>query len=224
MEHPARAVWHPKEKVSPFIWKLPQVLSLLSLPQIKLHSVCQRDFGQDAQKPTYLLAVNLPSLDHWLNLERVPNHLIPQARSTFGKDEAGAFRSIRLKEYPPPLCRAFAGSFAQDLGILPPDLPRPEIWGPPTDIQCVQGVCTTLQKLWAPPNWTRHFGPDSGAAAEQGPKRARHNKPMRTDDNTSTSQLIIWKQHGSTGNPPAPHSIQTSIVHLGPAAEVPYWK
>lgn len=111
LEHPAE----PPELHMPSIFRLPIMKLLLKLPGTTSIRLFQGHFGSESAKPTDLVTVNLHGLDEVLQQHRIRS-AVPTAQS-IGKDESGGFRTSKLKEYPPAMCRALACSFCEALRV-----------------------------------------------------------------------------------------------------------
>ena len=107
LEHPAM----PREGQQCSIWRLPEVRTLMSHPDVELVTFRQGPLGQVAVKPTTLLALRVPSirthLAHQADLDWRPPEM-----AAIGKDATGRWRTTRLKEYPPGMCVALAAAIA----------------------------------------------------------------------------------------------------------------
>ena len=120
LEHPGE----PTDPLAASIWRLPFVKMLLALPDFQLFECAQGLLGADSAKCTGLLTLRMPSLP----LHFRCNALCPELprTGTIGVDEKGRFRTAKLKEYPPAMCKALAecivASFpldTEDLDSLP---------------------------------------------------------------------------------------------------------
>ena len=109
MEHPAE----PPEPHMPSIFRIPIVKTLLQLPGATRVRLYQGLFGSESAKPTDLVTINLHGLDKVLQQHQT--RLAVPAAQSIGKDERGCFRTSKLKEYPPAMCRALACSFCEAL-------------------------------------------------------------------------------------------------------------
>ena len=90
----------------PSIWKLPLVQLILTLPGAARVELAQGLLGADSPKPTELLAVNLPSIQHDICSWRITSDL--PRNSNIGRNQDGVFKTTQLKEYPPAFCAALA--------------------------------------------------------------------------------------------------------------------
>eukprot|EP00435_Cladocopium_sp_Y103_P076325 s7_g91.t1 len=81
--------------------------------QVETVRFAQGLMGAKSPKPTDLLALRLPGLLRDLHAWRVRVELPRSA--TIGKNSQGAWNTAKLKEYPPSMCRALAGSFLKAL-------------------------------------------------------------------------------------------------------------
>eukprot|EP00434_Breviolum_minutum_P045020 symbB.v1.2.040279.t1/scaffold7103.1/size15193/2 len=82
----------------------------------------RRQFGSESSKPTALLCANLHNIRHHLRTHQLWK--TPPASASIGMDSQGNFRTAKLKEYPPALNRALAGSFFEAVSNLPMDVGR----------------------------------------------------------------------------------------------------
>jgi hypothetical protein len=106
---------HPKdseEDNTVSIWRLPVMRMLLQLPWMRQVHLSQGLFGASSPKPTTLLVVGLPKLEHFLHAGMLSTQL--QFGQSTGKDDNGQFYTAPLKEYPPGFCMAMARSFASE--------------------------------------------------------------------------------------------------------------
>ena len=101
-EHPAR----PQDEKAASIWRTPIMEFLLQLPEVQLIKAYQGHYGAPSGKPTELFALRMPSLARHLR-EGTLTVKNPGGVS-LGVDYMGNFKTTRLKEYPPGLCRVFA--------------------------------------------------------------------------------------------------------------------
>jgi len=123
LEHPGE----PDDPQAASIWRLPIIKMLLNMPGFDLFECAQGLLGADSRKRTGLLTLRIPSLPIHLRNNALSADL-PKTQ-TIGVDAEGRFRTAKLKEYPPALCKALAESFAdslppistEDLNPLPPD-------------------------------------------------------------------------------------------------------
>ena len=86
---------------------------------MQIHYIDQCQFGQQAQKPTHLLAANLPELGQ--ELASIPGGQRCRHRGhdrAYGRDGRGGWKTAPLKEYPPALARAMAAALAARWGAL----------------------------------------------------------------------------------------------------------
>ena len=137
LEHPAE----PNDEQAASIWRLPLMQFILSLPGFSHIEFAQGLLGADSTKRTGLLTLNLPDLPRYLRANAVCAHL-PRAQ-TIGTDEHGQFRTAKLKEYPPALCKALAEGF---FSILVPYNATEETSHVLDDFltRCAQMVCTNM--------------------------------------------------------------------------------
>ena len=101
-EHPAR----PQDEKAASIWRTPIMEFLLQLPEVQLIKAYQGHYGAPSGKPTELFALRMPSLARHLR-EGTLTVKNPGGVS-LGVNNMGNFKTTRLKEYPPGLCRVFA--------------------------------------------------------------------------------------------------------------------
>ena len=137
LEHPAE----PADDQAASIWRLPIVQMIATLPGFRHYEFAQGLLGADSAKRTGLLSLNLPDLPKFLRANAVCAHL-PRAQ-TIGVDENGQFRTAKLKEYPPALCKALAEGF---FSHFPP--PEEVVKAPtlPADFveRCRHMTCTAM--------------------------------------------------------------------------------
>ena len=105
LEHPAE----PPDAAAASIWRLPLMRLLLALPGFVYRECAQGLLGADSTKRTGLLVLNMENLPLFLRANALCTEL-PRAQ-TIGVDAEGRFRTAKLKEYPPAMCRALAGGF-----------------------------------------------------------------------------------------------------------------
>lgn len=138
LEHPSESAWDAN---AASIWKLPLVTAILALPNVQKISFSQGLLGAFAPKPTNLMIANLPQLMLDLHACRVRTE-IPQA-AAIGKHADGSWKTTRLKEYPPALCRGMAMSFARGLAQTSIDPSVPD----PTEAQLAQYVAMDVKQF-----------------------------------------------------------------------------
>ena len=109
-EHPAA----PADLERPTIWRAGLTELLLRHPDVRLQTICQYEWGARSVKPTGLLGLRVPGLIGALRTAVIPHVRKPQ-QAAIGCDEAGAFRTALLKEYPPRLCQGLAWAFIKHL-------------------------------------------------------------------------------------------------------------
>ena len=112
----AAVLEHPAEPVRPqrcSIWRLAAVRALRRHPDVARLLVHQGPLGQASLKPTHLLCLRVPTLPARLAAEADPSWQPTQV--SVGKGPDGKFRTAILKEYPPRMCKAFAGAFQDAL-------------------------------------------------------------------------------------------------------------
>jgi hypothetical protein len=113
LEHPRAPAWRTD---APTIWNLPEVRELVSHPSSTLVHLDQCTAGARSQKPTTLLAINLPELARQIRAFEGGGFCChPGGHPTsLGLVEHSAGRSsfatAPLKEYPVRLCRAMVSS------------------------------------------------------------------------------------------------------------------
>jgi hypothetical protein len=105
LEHPAIA--DEEEKAS--IWRLPLIATLLTWPDFRTVRLAQGLWGAASPKPTMLLALNMPDLEHHLRAWQTAQDL-PRGAS-IGVDSSGQWATTKLKEYPPALCGGLSSAF-----------------------------------------------------------------------------------------------------------------
>ena len=113
VEHPAT----PKHTHSASIWKTPLFRIFAELDGFELLWVAQGLYGAPSSKPTNLLALRLPTLRQRLH-EGALTGTLPKLTS-LGRDERGGFRTSKLKEYPPGLCRCFSAAIRDRVDHIP---------------------------------------------------------------------------------------------------------
>ena len=113
LEHPAE----PDGDELPSISKLPILQLVLALPGARRIKFAQGLLGADSPKPTELLALNLPTLPKEIVDWRVAPDLPSHRNIGLGKE--GEFLTAQLKEYPPALCAALAGSTVAAMRAMP---------------------------------------------------------------------------------------------------------
>ena len=106
IEHPAFLEWHT-ERGATSIWKLPEMLALVSHPDASLITFEQSKLGARSRKPTTLLLVRLEGFHSAFAANQVRGPSAPLQVLT-GCDETGAFRTLAAKEYPPRMNRVIA--------------------------------------------------------------------------------------------------------------------
>eukprot|EP00438_Fugacium_kawagutii_P027568 Skav206272 [mRNA] locus=scaffold888:387625:392637:+ [translate_table: standard] len=111
-EHPEE----PDRTDAASVWRLPIMQFLLQLPEIRRSSVRQGLFGAPSSKPTCLVHLAMPHFDElmatWQLCDVVP------ATVSIGRQQDGTYRTARLKEYPPALCRGIAWSLCHHIGLF----------------------------------------------------------------------------------------------------------
>ena len=103
LEHPAE----PLSEYSVSIWRLGVVRFLLGQPGVVRWRLFQGHFGSPSPKPTDLMLVHPPDNYREL-LEMCKSTPWLPKETSIGCTDGGVFKTQRLKEYPVPLCRAFA--------------------------------------------------------------------------------------------------------------------
>ena len=109
-EHPAA----PADLARPTVWRAGLTELLLRHPDVRLQTICQYEWGAPSVKPTGLLSLRVPGLIGALRTAVIPHVKKPQL-AAIGCNEAGAFRTAMLKEYPPKLCQGLAWAFVKHL-------------------------------------------------------------------------------------------------------------
>lgn len=105
LEHPAM----PDEEEKASIWRLPLISTLLTWPDFRIVRLAQGLWGAASPKPTMLLALNMPELEHHLRAWQTARDL-PRGAS-IGVDASGHWATTKLKEYPPALCSGLCSAF-----------------------------------------------------------------------------------------------------------------
>ena len=105
LEHPAI----PDEEEKASIWRLPLIATLLTWPDFRTVRLAQGLWGAASPKPTMLLALNMPDLEHHLRAWQTAQDL-PRGAS-IGVDSSGQWATTKLKEYPPALCGGLSSAF-----------------------------------------------------------------------------------------------------------------
>ena len=152
LEHPAEPIWQPD---APSSWHLPEMVALRGRPNVSFVQIDQCAFGQEARKPTALLACHLPALSR--SLARIPGagrctHPPGHHRPALGVDQHGHFRTSRLKEYPRQMCAWLSTAILRTWSHL-----VPLALGPASDFPV-----PSLQHFYVPldPYVDTHIGPD----------------------------------------------------------------
>ena len=137
LEHPAE----PKDAEAASIWRLPLMQMIVTLPGFQHFEFAQGLLGADSAKRTGLLALNLPDLPTFLRGSAVCAH-IPR-NQTIGVDDTGQFKTAKLKEYPPALCKALAEGFFSNFPSFTETMKAPSL---PADFihRCRQMTCTAM--------------------------------------------------------------------------------
>ena len=107
-EHPGV----PLRPERPSTWRAAITELLRNHPDVHLSHIKQFEFGAEAVKPTGLLACRMPKLLRILRSLAMPNATKP-SEVAIGVGPDGAFRTAKLKEYPPLLCEGFARAFCE---------------------------------------------------------------------------------------------------------------
>ena len=84
---------------------------LLKHPSVHLHMLWQWKWGAEAQKPTGVLAIGLPTLMHRHCLDEVTK----PTTGAIGRTSAGEFRTAKLKEYPAAFSKGLAYAMGTQL-------------------------------------------------------------------------------------------------------------
>ena len=148
IEHPDE----PADDRAVSIWRLPLVLLLRRFPGVHLHKVLQGLFGAESPKPTGFLTLNLPDFTSVMHKWRLVSN--PPSACSIGVTTDGAFRTTRLKEYPPALCGGLAQCIVAAIctdsaADFESHVPEPFL------AQCRHMVCT---------EYGHHLGPDFAGA------------------------------------------------------------
>ena len=155
-EHPGI----PADPERPTTWRASLTELLRAHADVHLHHVNQWMWGAASVKPTGLLCLRMPRLLRSLYAHCVPGLRRPQ-QVAIGKDEAGAFRTSRLKEYPDALSAAFASAFCDQLRIeLNTGIGPNRRW---TDVPDGEAIAAWIQEAavaCGQINRTAHFCPD----------------------------------------------------------------
>ena len=107
--------WKPSLSWRRSVWTSPLVQLTERHPDVKLWRICQWHWGCEAVKPTGVLTHGLPAFARSMYSRCDPDARYPIIHA-IGRDTAtGCFRTHNLKEYPSYLCRAFAGTIADQL-------------------------------------------------------------------------------------------------------------
>lgn len=94
----------------PSTWRAALTELLRGHPEVHLSHIRQFEFGADAVKPTGLMACRMPRLLRILRAHADPAAVKP-TEGAIGLGSDGAFKTAKLKEYPPRLCEGLARSF-----------------------------------------------------------------------------------------------------------------
>ena len=146
VEHPADPVHKPW---APSIWKLPLIQLFRKFPNCANVHIFQGYYGAPSAKPTQFLLANA--------IEGAPAFLA-QFQSTFslpsatsiGRNAKGEWRTMRLKTYPPALCKAI-------VGLLEASLAKHEWIQAPCDPDWFHTEITNLCRNF---NYDAEIGPD----------------------------------------------------------------
>ena len=137
LEHPAE----PADENAASIWRLPLMQMITTLPGFQHLEFAQGLLGADSAKRTGLLALNLSDLPTFLRGNAICAH-VPRTQ-TIGIDEAGQFKTAKLKEYPPALCKALAEGFFSTFPLSTETVKASHL--PPEFIQrCKHMTCNTM--------------------------------------------------------------------------------
>ena len=118
MEHPdvIEGPHGQDSKEAPSVWFLEQLQRLRLLPTITIHHTPHANYGGYSVKPTRIMAVRLGSvatrLKEW-------QRVVKAVGTLKGKDEKGAWRTSRAKEYPRHLSAAIALAMTDAIKIIP---------------------------------------------------------------------------------------------------------
>eukprot|EP00438_Fugacium_kawagutii_P008179 Skav214673 [mRNA] locus=scaffold923:519115:521790:- [translate_table: standard] len=110
---------HPEEPDRPdaaSVWRLPILQLLLQLPELRRSSIRQGLFGAPSSKPTCLVHLAMPHFEELMATWQLCD-VVPTAVS-IGRQQDGTYRTSRLKEYPPALCRGIAWSLCTHIGLF----------------------------------------------------------------------------------------------------------
>lgn len=143
LEHPGQ----PDDPEVATIWAQPILRLLADLPGMRIVRVCQGLHGAASVKPTDLLTLNLPMLEHCLRQWRVTMH--SPSTASIGIDETGHFRTAPLKEYPPSLCGSMAQALVQAIASYPLD----------ADVQTPADFLAICEQMTVS-HFGSHIGPD----------------------------------------------------------------
>ena len=116
LEHPARPRWR---EYAPTIWKTGFMQWLLASPAFKTVYMEQGVHGQKSKKPTELLALRLPGLQHFVSQRQVPKGMYHEPEDeadglpSCGLGPDGKWRTASLKAYPPSMNCAIAKAIHQ---------------------------------------------------------------------------------------------------------------
>ena len=114
---------------------------ITALPGFQHFEFAQGLLGADSAKRTGLLALNLSDLPTFLRGNAICAH-VPRTQS-IGMDEAGRFKTAKLKEYPPALCKALAEGFFSTFPLSTETVKASHL--PPEFLQrCKHMTCTTM--------------------------------------------------------------------------------
>eukprot|EP00438_Fugacium_kawagutii_P012295 Skav221926 [mRNA] locus=scaffold195:163067:163783:+ [translate_table: standard] len=109
-EHPGEPGSHPQ---AASIWRLPEVLRILSMPGVRLHNILQGLYGGVSAKPAGLLAFGLPSLPEALDRWRLADSNVCDWETLVGRDANGHWRTAKAKAYPSALNGCLVETFFQ---------------------------------------------------------------------------------------------------------------
>ena len=105
------------------IWRLPLVQFFLRFPRCRLIDLFQGHFGGLSPKPTTFLTANCDELEEIL----IKGCTTPLPKGgCIGRDATGAWKTNKLKEYPPDLCKALAIAFCAAQPLTETSSPLPE--------------------------------------------------------------------------------------------------
>eukprot|EP00959_Pyramimonas_sp_CCMP1952_P171764 3589176-Pyramimonas_sp.AAC.1 len=108
---------------APSCWTLPQVRSLLDMPEVRQWNIHQCKFGATALHPTSLLVVHMPTMREFLCIRQgqgIYNHG-GRHRWMRGNEEERRWITSRAKVFPPKLCEFLGACLLQQVRSTFPD-------------------------------------------------------------------------------------------------------